>query len=132
MQELYRDVRFVVQRVDVARFFIIYKRGGRYADLDTFPNLDRFPKVPLGMCKMLARETKALRHKPEWEIEVVVAEKGNPALMEILADMKVAMAEKSQMEFYKVPGPARSTGPVRVGKTLEKRGYQPHVKVFSM
>ena len=94
VQELYRDVRFVVQRVDVARFFILYNRGGFYADLDTFPNSDRFPKVPLGMCNMVARGTKVRRHKFEWEIEVVVAENGNPAILEILEDMKLAMAEK--------------------------------------
>ena len=133
--KLYRDVRFTVQRADIARFFILYQRGGLYADLDTFPNIDRFAQVPLGMCKMLARETKAMRNKPEWEIEVVVAEKGNPAILEILGDMKVAMAEKEQMRFY-ANKPCRfiyrTTGPVGVGKTLEKRGYQPRVTVFSM
>ena len=34
LQILYRDVRFPVQRVDVARFFILWKYGGLYADLD--------------------------------------------------------------------------------------------------
>ena len=87
---LYRDVRFAVQRVDVGRFFILYVHGGLYADLDTFPNLVRFPIVPLGLCKMLARKTPLLRQKPEWEIEVVVAEKGNPAILNILGDMKAA------------------------------------------
>ena len=48
--KLYTDVRFAVQRASVARYFMIYQLGGLYADLDTFPNLDRFPKVPLGMC----------------------------------------------------------------------------------
>ena len=91
---LYRDVRFLVQRAAVARYFILYKCGGLYADLGTFPNRDRFPKVPLGVCNMLARETTAMRSMPEWELEVVVAEKGNPAILEILADMKVEMAEK--------------------------------------
>ena len=133
--KLYRDVRFTVQRADIARFFILYQRGGLYADLDTFPNIDRFAQVPLGMCKMLARETKAMRNMPEWEIEVVVAEKGNPAILEILEDMKIAMAEKEQMRFY-ANKPCRfiyrTTGPVQVGKTLERRGYQPQVTVFSM
>ena len=98
--QLYKDVRYAVQRGDIARFFILYKYGGLYADLDTFPNLHRFPKVPLGICKMLARETKSIRLKPEYEIEVVVAEKGNTAILGILEDMKVAMAEKGQMKYY--------------------------------
>ena len=93
-----------------------------------FPNIDRFPKVPLGLCKMLARETPAMCHTPEWEIEVVVAEKGNPAILEILEDMKVSMAEKAHMQYYS-DNPHRfiyrTTGPVRVGKTFEARGYQP-------
>ena len=55
---MYRDVRFLVQRADVARFFILFKFGGLYADLDVFPNLEKFPLVPLGLCKMLASETK--------------------------------------------------------------------------
>ena len=131
---LHRDVRFLAQRADVARFFILYKCGGLYADLDTLPNRDRFPKVPLGVCTMLARETMAMRFM-HFEIEVVVAEKGNPAILEILEDMKVEMAEKSQMQYDNY-GMWRfisnTTGPVAVGKTLEKICYQPHVTVFSM
>ena len=55
LQTLYKQVRFNVQRVRVACFFILYKYGGLYADLDIFPNLEKFPLVPLGLCKMLAR-----------------------------------------------------------------------------
>ena len=66
VQTLYTDVRYPVQRVDVARFFILFKCGGLYADLDVFPNLDKFPLVPIGLCKMLARETKNMRCKLEW------------------------------------------------------------------
>ena len=42
VQTLYRDVRFPVQRIDVCRFFIIFKYGGLYADLDVFPNFESF------------------------------------------------------------------------------------------
>ena len=87
------------------------------------------------MCKMLAREIKVIRRKPEWEIEVVVAEKGNKAILDILRDMKISMAQKASMPFY-TDKPCRfiyrTTGPVRVGKTLEEKGYQPQVTVFSM
>ena len=133
--ELYRGVRMPVQRADVARFFILYHRGGLYADLDTFPNIDRFPKVPLGLCKMQARETKTRCKKPAWEIAVIVAGKGNTALLQILQDMKVAFAEKERNAWY-LDKPCRfiyrTTGSIRVGKTLEERGYQPRVTVFSM
>ena len=87
LQDFYNGVRYAVQRVDVARFFILFLYGGLYADLDVFPNLEQFPQVPLGLCKMVARETKTMCRKPEWEIEVVVATKGNDSLMEILSGM---------------------------------------------
>ena len=87
VQTLYRDVRFSVQRAAVARYFILYKCGGLCADLDTLPNRDRFPKVPLGVCTMRPRETAAMR-STHLEFEVVVAEKGNPAILKILEGMK--------------------------------------------
>ena len=100
VQTLYTGVRFPVQRVDVARFFILFKCGGLYADLDVFPNLEKFPLVALGLCKMLARETKTMRCRHEWEMEVVVATEGNQFLLDILQGMSGAMAEKSNMEWY--------------------------------
>ena len=77
-----------MQRADIGRFFILFKYGGLYADLDVFPNRDTFPQVSLGVCKMLARNTKTNRLKPEWEIEVVVATAHNEVILDILEDMK--------------------------------------------
>ena len=137
LQILYRDVRFPVQRVDVARFFILWKYGGLYADLDVFPNIDTFPLVPLGMCKMLARETKTMRQKHEWEMEVVVATNGNQLLLDILDAMSDAMAEKSQMPWY-YDKPCRfiyhTTGPKQVSRFMSSfiKGCEPQVTVFSM
>ena len=59
VKNLYRHVRFPIQRVDMARFFILFKYGGLYADLDVFPHRESFPPVYLGLCKIIARETKA-------------------------------------------------------------------------
>ena len=81
-----------------------------------------------------------MRQKPGWEIDVVVAEKGTPAILGILEDMHVAVADWDESQwghFLEKPCDiiARTTGPVRVGKTLQaraKHGYQPHVRVFSM
>ena len=135
VQTLYRNVEFPVQRVDVCRFYILFKYGGLYADLDVFPNLATFPLVPLGMCKVLARKTRFMRRRHEWEIELLVAIAGNRFLLEILLDMVRALAEKSDMEYYK-DKPCRfiyhTTGPKGVGKTLRTHGYEPHVTVFSM
>ena len=98
---LYRNVRFHVQRGDVARFFILFKYGGLYADLDVFPNLEKFPLVPLGLCKMVARSTRKMQRSPEWEIELVVATAGNQFILEILAGMERAIVEKSNIAWYK-------------------------------
>ena len=145
LQDLYNGVRYAVQRVDVARFFILFLYGGLYADLDVFPNLEQFPQVPLGLCKMVARETKTMCRKPEWEIEVVVATKGNDSLMEILSGMlrdvhkwhsdKAWRLSPSLERYYKLKACRfiyRTTGPQGVGKTLRTKGYEPQVTVFSM
>jgi len=135
VKALYRNVRFPVQRGDVARFFILFKYGGLYADLDVFPNLEKFPLVPLGLCKMVARSTPKMQRPPEWEIDVVVATAGNQFILEILAGMKRAIAAKSKIAWYK-DKPCRfiyrTTGPILVSNVLKSRGYEPHVTVFSM
>ena len=132
---LYRDLRFPVQRADVGRFFILYKYGGLYADLDVFPNLEKFPLVPLGLCKVLAMDAETKRVKPEWETEVVVATERNELILEILWDMCEAMAEEGPtLSFYDKP--CRfihdTTGPRRVGRFVVSKGYEPQVTVFSM
>ena len=135
LQLLYGTVRFPVQRVDVARFFILYLYGGLYADLDVFPNQETFPLVPFGMCKMKARETPTNCKHPEWEMEVVVARAGNYRLMEILKGMLRDLTEKKNIKSYrkrKWRFIYHTTGPKGVGKTLRTKGYEPHVEVFSM
>ena len=129
------NLRFAVQQVDVARFVLLFIRGGLYADLDVFPQLEMFPEVSLGLCKMLARPTRTMRQKPEWEIELVVATQGDPFLLDILKAMVESMAERSPMKSYD-DKPCRfiyhTTGPRLVGRTVQEHGYEPHVTVFSM
>ena len=132
---LYKDVRYHVQRVDIARFFILYKYSGLYADLDVFPNLEKFPLVLLGLCKMLGRPTKSISSKLEWEIKVVVATAGNHMLRGILKDLSKAMATERTNPCWitkACPFVYHTTGPKQVGRTVESRGYEPHVTVFSM
>ena len=70
----------------------------RALSLLRFRNFEKFPLVPLGMCKMLARATNTMRHKHEWQTDLLVATEGNQFLLEILEDMSRAMAEKRQMQ----------------------------------
>ena len=52
---LYKKVRYVVQRVDIERFFVLYLYGGLYADMDVLSNRETYPQVTLGLCKMASR-----------------------------------------------------------------------------
>ena len=90
---LYEDVRFLVQRVDIGRFYALFAYGGLYADLDVLPNHEVYGQCTLGLCKMAAR---ALSQQPEWEIETVVATRGNKSLLRILEHMITATQEKKQ------------------------------------
>ena len=114
LEALYKKVRFVVQRVDIGRFFVLYVYGGLYADLDVLPNRESYPQVTLGLCKMASRARSRQR---EWEIEVVVASRGNPNLLELILHMDLATQEKFSMKAY-LGRPCRyiynTTGPVSV------------------
>ena len=76
-----------------------------------------------------------MKRGPEWKIDVVVATAGNQFILEILAGMKRAIAEKSNIAWYKEQ-PChfiyRTTGSVLVSNVLKSSGYEPHVTVFSM
>ena len=128
---LYRDVRFPVQRVRVACFFILFMYGGLYADLNTFPNREKFPMVELGLCKKATKplgEKSLIRRKHEWEIEVVVGTEGNECLMQILKDMSKAMEEKRKISWYKNKPSffiSSTTGKKRVSQTVQSLGYGP-------
>ena len=113
----------------------MYKYGGLYADLDVFPNLEKFPLVSLGLCKMLAMPTKPKFCELEWEIKVVVATAGNPMLRGILKDLSKAMATERTNPCWitkACPFVYHTTGPKQVGRTVESRGYEPQVTVFSI
>ena len=68
-------------------------------------------------------------------MEVVIATKGNPFLLDILHGMSEALAEKSKMEYYN-DKPCRfiyhTTGPKLLAKVLHAHGYEPHVRLLSM
>ena len=130
--QLYLEVRYLVQRVDIARFFVLYLYGGLYADLDVFPNRDSFPQVSLGLCKMLSR---AIGQRPEWEIEVVVARQGNNSLIDIVDNMIVETQKAQGCELY-TDKPCRhvynTTGPLSVQRWLKQSLMESSTYVFAM
>ena len=129
---LYLSVRFAVQRVDIARFFILYLYGGLYADLDILPNRQYYPQVTLGLCKMPSR---AVGKKPQYEIELVVATRGNVSLLTILDHMVEATKAKNSIEVY-LERPCRfiynTTGPYCVEKFLKHSPLKQSLTFFSM
>ena len=116
LEALYKKVRFVFQRVDIGRFFVLYVYGGLYADLDVLPNRESYRQVALGLCKMASR---ASSQQKEWVIEVVVASRGNPNLLELLLHMDLATQDKCSMTAYLTrlcQYIYNTTGPVSVAK----------------
>ena len=130
---LYIDVRYLVQRCDIGRFFVLFLYGGLYADLDVFPNRDTFPEVELGFCKMASRK---IFKRPEWEIEIVVATRGNQWLLALLWHMCVATEDKNAKKGYHLMKPCRyiynTTGPTSVFNFFARSEYEPSIVFFSM
>ena len=130
--DLYYNARYLVQRVDIGRFFVLYMYGGLYADLDVFPNRVSFPEVDFGLCKMRSR---TLRLPPEWEIEVVIAKRGNPIILRILQHMCEATRAKNQLKGYmdrKCRYIYQTTGPQSVRRFFRGLDLSETIVFFSM
>jgi hypothetical protein len=129
---LYKEVRYLVQQVDIARFFLLYMYGGLYADLDVFPNRDMYPQVTFGLCKMPHR---AKNQQDEWEMEVVIATSGNPNILKLLEHMHISTGEKDTMSYY-WKKPCRyiyyTTGPKSVRKFFKHTPLEHSVTFFTM
>ena len=88
--DVYRDVRFAFpQRTDIARVCILVKYGGLYSDMDVFPNRDACAMAPFGVAKVphIIEQRKFL-----YEMEVIVAERGHPVLLQYLMWMRDRIA----------------------------------------
>jgi len=130
--EFYKGVKFMAQRVDIARFIVLHAYGGIYADLNVFPKRDRYPQVPLGLC---ARPSRAKCHSTEWTIDVVVAARGNSILKWIVENMiKVTEATNGKRKYdhsrYKYIW--NTTGSPSVAKFLKSLGCAPSLFLLSM
>ena len=132
IKTLYTEVRFLVQRVDIARFFVLYIYGGLYADLDILPNRMVYPQVAFGLCKMPSRSAS----KPqELEMEMVIATRGNDSCLKVLEYMIIAKYEKGAMKVYD-KWPCRyiyqTTGPKMLARFIKKTRLQHSITFFPM
>jgi len=132
---LYENARYGVQQCDVARFLILYVYGGMYADLDTFPNRPTYPQVSLGLPKIPSR---APMQDPEWEMEVIVATRGNANLLKIMANQVQsyrARLSEEHKQFYE-DKPCRfiyqTTGPKALSRYIKQSGLETWVHLFVM
>ena len=118
---LSENAQYGVQRCDLARFLILYYYGGLYADLDTFPNRRTYPQVSLDLPKIASR---APSQDAEWEMEVVVATRGNDAFLGIMASMVRNYKARLTAQYAKYYGtfPCRiifhTTGPKALSRHL--------------
>ena len=130
--ELYKSVKHLIQQVDIARFFLLYLYGGLYADLDVFPNRDMYPQVTFGLCKMPSR---AENTQDEWEIEMVIATRGNPNILKLIEYMAKSIDERRNWPYY-VDKPCRfiyhTTGPKIVKKFLKHTRLQRSLTFYTM
>ena len=135
IMRLYQKVKYGVQRCDIARFLILYRYGGMYADLDTFPNRRTYPQVSLGLPKIASR---APRQDAEWEMEVVIATRGNNALLGIIANMaqnyKARLTGKYVTYYRKRPCRFiyQTTGPKALSRHLKTTGTAGSTHIFAM
>ena len=129
---LCKNVRFVVQRVDIGDFCLLYAYGGLYADLVVLPNRERYPHVTLGLCKMASR---AQSQQSELEMEMFVASRGNPNLLQLLVHMKLATQVKCALQWY-LDKPCRyiynTTGPKSVAKFFKHSEHGRSILFFPM
>ena len=126
---LYENARYGVQRCDVARFLIMY------VYLDTFPNRPTYPQVSLGLPKIASR---APMQGPEWEMEVIVATRGNANLLKIMANQVQsyrARLSDEHNQFYE-DKPCRfiyhTTGPKALSRYIKQSGLETWVHLFEM
>ena len=130
--KLYKEVRYLVQQGDIARFFLLYMYGGLYADLDVFPNRDMYPQVTLGLCKMPSR---SLKQQEEWEMEMVIATSGNPIILKLLEHMIIYTSRNQSMTYYESKACRYiyyTTGPKSVRKFFKHTPMEQMITFFSM
>jgi len=127
IMRLYKKVKYGVQRYDIARFLILYRYGGMYAELDTFPNRRTYPQVSLGLPKIASR---APCQDAEWEMEVVIATRGNDALLGIMANM--AQNYKGISIKYPLTFIHQTTGKKALSRYLKTTDTAARTHIFAM
>jgi mannosyltransferase OCH1-like enzyme len=133
-KDLFENFRFGIQKVDFARYLILYDRGGIYVDLDIFP----FPNDTID--HLFEKDFWISRwwdsHLP---YQALLGSASKTTLMkEILDHCKFSYEEKSKIEIYntwKARFIFHTTGHHMMQRVLKKnnlhKDYLPIVSVFN-
>lgn len=100
LEKLYYNMRYDIQRIDLAKYVILYLYGGIYIDLDIHiieSLTDIFNMKLFNMGLLLVRwDNSKLPYNA-----IMGSLKGHKIILEIIKACKTSYNEKSQMEIYK-------------------------------
>ena len=88
----YVNVRYPIQRVDMARILIAHFYGGLYSDMDVLPNRCEYARQQFAVCAVPAG--LAAKDKAYFDMEVISANPRNPVLLKWMDYIQKQIQEK--------------------------------------
>ena len=120
--EMYKDCRYPVMRVDMARILILHFYGGLYSDMDVWPNRSTYKRQPFAVCAVPAGLTA--KENAYFDMEVLISNPKNPFLLAWMDYIKQQIAERNYRRGVYKTWRARyiynTTGPYAMGRWLKK------------
>lgn len=108
---LYDSYKYPIQRADFARYFILYKHGGLYSDLDLYPTTNVEEYLTGSLCLVFTPEAKNVRSRYLTNFLMASTEK-HPFWLEVFAVLK-----RNELPWYILTKHFRvmmSTGPMMI------------------
>jgi len=122
--EFYNELRYAIQRVDVARYIILYLEGGIVMDLDLIP-LKRFDN--LLTTNTLFYKDKLKKDNRSIGMDFIGSIKGYKLWMIVLKDLVRNYREKEKMDIYnswKARFVLQTTGPYFFNRVLKEKNIK--------
>jgi mannosyltransferase OCH1-like enzyme len=121
--DMYDNVRYPIQKVDIIRFLILHKYGGVYLDLDIQPKIEKLKNYSFACCyRYVHKNNKFL-----YEIEVLQSDTKNPILLNYLDYVKTQISEKNNIDVYnkwKARYVYQTTGPMCFTRFIKQNKIQ--------
>jgi len=93
--DLYNNVKYPIQQVDIIRFIILHYYGGLYLDMDCYPVVEELKDDRI----FRVADTQTNPKKP-YEIEVIQSSPCNPILLDFCRYVKTQIEEKDKIKIY--------------------------------